>query len=268
MSAGTVEGAGVELAYDERGEGRPLVLVHGTASTKAIWDEVLEALGEGFRTIRYDRRGYGASGAPEGYTSTTVEEHGDDLIALLRRLDAAPALLCGHSFGAMTCLDVIVREPQLVSAAVLAEPPMLWLASGGAEAMSGLRAAIEEGAAAHGSDGAIAAFTREVCGPQALEVVGRERAMSALQYPRAFAADVAAAANWSVPPRRLREIGTPITLLAGTRTPQAFREPSEVLAEMIPGAELREAGSGHLVPNEAPEAMAEAIRSLAAPVQP
>lgn len=261
----TVEGAGVELAYDERGDGEAVVLVHGTASTRTIWREVRDELGDGFRTIAYDRRAYGESGEPEGFRRSSVPEHGDDLIAFLRALGLAPALLCGHSFGAMTCLEAIVREPELVRAAVLIEPPMLWLASGGARAMSSLRAEIESGAATRGSDGAIAAFTREVCGPQALDVVGHERAAAALRHPRGFATDLGAVGAWSVPPADLRAIDTPITFIAGTRTPQAYREPAEVLARMIPSAELRECDSGHLVPNEAPDVVADAVRDLAQP---
>jgi pimeloyl-ACP methyl ester carboxylesterase len=261
----TVEGAGVELAYDERGAGQTVVLVHGTASTRTIWDEVREELGDEYRTIAYDRRGYCESGEPEGYIGTTVGEHGDDLIAVLRGLDLAPALLCGHSFGAMTCLDVVVREPELVRAAVLIEPPMLWLASTGAEAASALRAEIEAGTEESGSAGAIAAFTKVVCGPDALDLLGYERATAALGYPRAFAADLGAVGNSSVPPRELRAIGTPVVLVAGTRTPQAYREPCEVLARMIPSAELRECESGHLVPNAAPDVVARAIRDLAQP---
>lgn len=265
MSAAKVEGAGVELAYDERGAGEPVVLVHGAASMRSIWDEVRDALGDGFRTIAYDRRGYGESGEPEDYRRTTVFEHGDDLIALLRGLDLAPAVLCGHSFGAMTCLDAVMREPGLVRGAVLIEPPMLWLAAGGAEAMSALHGAIEEGAAEHGSAGAIGAFVREVCGDHALESVGRERATAALAHPRGFGADMGAVGDWSVPPREIRAIETPVVMVAGTRTPQAYREPATVLARMIPGAELREADSGHLVPNEAPGVVAQAVRQLAQP---
>jgi pimeloyl-ACP methyl ester carboxylesterase len=265
VSAATVEGAGVELAYDERGSGEPVVLVHGTASTRTIWDEVRAELGDDFRTIAYDRRAYGESGAPEGFTAAPVPEHGDDLIQLLRRLDLAPALLCGHSFGAMTCLDVILREPGLVRAAVLVEPPMLWLGSTGTEATSQLRAALEEGVAERGSAGAIAAFSRVVCGPQALDVVGRERALASLRDARAFASDLNVVNQWAVAPRALRAIGTRVIMVAGTRTPRAYREPSEALARMIPGAELREADSGHLVPNEAPDVVAGAIRAIAQP---
>jgi pimeloyl-ACP methyl ester carboxylesterase len=262
VSARTVEGAGVELAYEEHGEGSPLVLVHGTASTRRNWDEVLEALGDGFRTIAYDRRAYGESGQPEDFRRSTVEEHADDLIALLRALDAAPALLCGHSFGAMTSLAVVMREPELVRAAVLLEPPMLWLAPSGAQGSSELRAAIEEGAAERGSAGAIAAFTRVVCGPDALDIVGYERAKTALEHPRGFATDIGAVGDWSVSGSDLRGIDTPVILVAGTRTPPPWREPTEVLARTIPGAELREADSGHLLPNEAPGVVVEAIREL------
>ena len=58
-------------------------------------------------------------------------------------------------------------------------------------------------------------------------------------------------------------IATPVVMVAGTRTPKPYREPSEVLARMIPGAELLECDSGHLVPNEQPQVVADAIRSLA-----
>jgi 2-(acetamidomethylene)succinate hydrolase len=263
VTAATIEGAGVELTYDERGAGEAVVLVHGTASTRAIWNEVRDELGDSFRTIAYDRRGYGDSGAPEGFTAAPVPEHGDDLIALIRGLGLAPVLLCGHSFGAMTCLDVILREPDLVRAAVLIEPPMLWLASNGTAALSELRAAIEAGTAEGGPTGAIAAFTRVVCGPRALDAVGLERAMAALQHPRGFASDVSVAAGWDVSLRDLRAISTPVTFVTGTRTPRAYREPAEALARTIPGAELREGDSGHLVPNEAPDVVAGAVRALA-----
>ena len=47
------------------GSGQAVLLIHGTASTRAVWDETLASLGPDLRAIRYDRRGYGQSGAPE-----------------------------------------------------------------------------------------------------------------------------------------------------------------------------------------------------------
>ena len=250
------------LTSEERGHGPPLVLVHGTASTRASWDEVAELVDGSFRTIRYDRRGYGAS-AELG--AETVEQHGDDLIALLRDLDAAPALLCGHSFGGLVCLDVLLREPGLARAAVLVEPPLLRLASNGADAMARMRAAVEEVATVSGAVAAIGRFSLELCGQRGLAAAGRERGEQSLRHPRAFAADLRAAAEWSVPAASLGAIATPVTLVTGIHTAAMWREPSEALARLIPGADLHEADSAHLVPIEAPEVVAGAIWSLAQP---
>ena len=98
MHAGTVEGAGAALAYRETGGGRSVVVVHDVAADAATWAPELERLGG--RAIAYDRRGYGASTAPEGYAATTVEEQAEDLAALLHALDAAPAVLLGDEAGA------------------------------------------------------------------------------------------------------------------------------------------------------------------------
>ena len=252
----------MEIAHEERGEGPPLVLVHGTASTRTSWDEVLELVSGSFRTIRYDRCGYGASSE---LGAASVEEHGDDLIALLRSLGAAPALICGHSFGGLVALDVLLREPGLVRAAVLVEPPMLWLGSNGAAAMARMQAAVEEVGTVSGAVAAISRFSLELCGQRGLAAAGPARGEQSLRYPRAFAADLGAAASWSVPAASLRGVDTPVILVTGVHTAAMWREPSEALARLIPGAELHEADSSHLVPIEAPEVVAGAIWSLSQP---
>src|SRR4051794_31959975 len=82
--ASTAEGAGVELAYDIEGSGPPVLLVHDIAS-----DRLGVPVVPGARAIRYDRRGYGESGAPEPYVGTTVMEQAEDAAALLRALDVS-----------------------------------------------------------------------------------------------------------------------------------------------------------------------------------
>ena len=113
MTPATVEAGGVELAVDDRGSGNAVVLVHGTATGRTVWRETVTALGDTVRTIAYDRRAYGDSGAPEPYGGTTVGEQADDLAELVDALDAAPAVVCGHELGAIACLDLLLRHARL-----------------------------------------------------------------------------------------------------------------------------------------------------------
>jgi pimeloyl-ACP methyl ester carboxylesterase len=57
---------GVELFYEETGEGEALVLVHGSWGDHTVWDLVVPGLSKHFRVITYDRRGHSRSSAPPG----------------------------------------------------------------------------------------------------------------------------------------------------------------------------------------------------------
>jgi len=91
---------GVELDWSESGEGASALLVHETAVDRSVWAPVTEALHGGVRAIAYDRRGWGASTAPDGYLRTTIEEQSEDAAVLVESLDAGPAVLCGAGTGA------------------------------------------------------------------------------------------------------------------------------------------------------------------------
>src|SRR4051812_11814540 len=110
----TVEGAGVLLHYTERGQGPAVLLVHGLASDARAMAPVADAIAaSGARAIAYDRRGYGESGAPEPYGGPSVEEQAEDAAALLRAIDAAPAVVAGDDFGALVALDLVKRHGAL-----------------------------------------------------------------------------------------------------------------------------------------------------------
>lgn len=264
MTQLAVEAGGVELAVDDRGAGQAVVLVHGTAAGRTIWRETVEALGDGVRTIAYDRRAYGDSGAPEPYGGTTVGEQADDLAALIRSLGAAPAVLCGHELGALACLDVLLRHRDVARAAVLLEPPMLWLVSTGPDAVSALRSAVEAGARGGGAAGAVDAYIEEVEGPDAPALLGHERVDAARQAARAFAADLGAAASWPAGRRELRAIAAPVTVVTGTRTAPVRHEAARRLAGLLPAGTLVELPTGHLSQVEAPADIAAAISNAAA----
>jgi pimeloyl-ACP methyl ester carboxylesterase len=254
VTPGRVEAGGVELAYDEQGDGPAVVLVHGTATARSVWRETIEALGDGVRAIAYDRRAYGDSGAPEPYGGTTVGEQADDLAELIESLNAAPATVVGHELGALACLDLAVRRPQLVSRAVLIEPALLWLVATGTDAVGDLREAVASAARDRGAAAAVR-------GPRAADLLGAERMDAAERSPRAFAADLAAAASWAGGRRELQALAAiPVTIVSGARSSPVRREAAETLAAMIPGAELMTLDSGHFAHLEQPSEVAAAIR--------
>lgn len=259
------EGAGVELAYDERGMGPAALLVHGTALTRLAWRETIDALGNGVRAIAYDRRGYGDSGAPEPYTGTTIEEQAEDAAALLRRLEAAPAVVCGHATGAVVALDLLLRHAELLRGAVLIEPPLYALSATAGEALGELREVVEEAARERGAVGAVEAFVAASEGEAFLAELGSERADAVRASVRGVFADLGAVTAWEFSRRALRGIEHPATILRGARSAALWREIAASLAELLPGAELRELDTGHMAPLDAPDAVAAAIRALASP---
>lgn len=77
----------------------PLMLSNSLGTTLSMWDDQMADFTRHFRVIRYDRRGHGQSGAPEG--PYTMEQLGRDVLAVLDRLDIAKTNWCGLSMGGM-----------------------------------------------------------------------------------------------------------------------------------------------------------------------
>ncbi|MFJ5899749.1 alpha/beta fold hydrolase [Streptomyces sp. NPDC093064] len=88
----------IELHYEDRGTGQPVVLVHGYPLDSRSWDkQVPTLLAAGYRVITYDRRGFGRSSpAADGYDYDTLAA---DLNSVLAELDLGDAVLVGHAAG-------------------------------------------------------------------------------------------------------------------------------------------------------------------------
>jgi pimeloyl-ACP methyl ester carboxylesterase len=233
-----VEGAGVALQYDERGDGPPVLVVHGMASDAAAWAPVLDELASaGARAIAYDRRGYGSSGAPEPYAATTVQEQAQDAGALLQQLAAAPALLVGDGFGALVVLELLVRRPELARAAVLADPPLHAFVPEATMALAVERELLEQALRAGGPAAAVRAWLGDGADP------GRAERAGAAQL--GFFADYAGQASWSPSRRELRAIGVPVAVVTGPQTPAFVVAAADAVAALLPDA--RRASDGGVV---------------------
>jgi 3-oxoadipate enol-lactonase len=104
----------VLLEHDVAGAGRAVVLLHSGVCDRRMWEPQWRSLGERFRVVRCDLRGYGATPVPPESFS-----HAGDVVALLDHLGIERASLVGSSFGGRVALEVAVTRPQRVDRLVL-----------------------------------------------------------------------------------------------------------------------------------------------------
>lgn len=96
----------------------PLILSNSLGTDLEMWSPQLQLLAANFRVIRYDTRGHGASSVPPG--PYTLDQLGNDVLALLDHLQIERAHFCGLSMGGLTGLWLAIHAPQRLSRVVLA----------------------------------------------------------------------------------------------------------------------------------------------------
>jgi len=106
---------GASLRLYERGEGAPVVLLHGLGGAASNWVAVAPALAERCRVLVPELPGHGASSALPAPVPT-LDAYADRVGAVLD----APAVVVGHSLGGVVALRLALRRPQLVRGMVLA----------------------------------------------------------------------------------------------------------------------------------------------------
>jgi 3-oxoadipate enol-lactonase len=118
---------GNTLAYERRGRGTPLVLLHGYPLDHTIWAPVAALLEDHFDLILPDLRGFGESGLPAG--NYTMADSAADVAGILDHLNIQAAFVAGHSMGGYVALAFAREFPDrtlglgLVSSQTLADPP-------------------------------------------------------------------------------------------------------------------------------------------------
>jgi pimeloyl-ACP methyl ester carboxylesterase len=107
----------VDLHYVERGQGEPLILIHGFPFDHTLWDKVAVTLELHARLILPDLRGFGQSPAPDGTYSMRL--FAEDIAALMDRLHIRKAVLAGHSMGGYVSLAFAQAYPDRVAGLAL-----------------------------------------------------------------------------------------------------------------------------------------------------
>ncbi|MGG3284180.1 alpha/beta fold hydrolase [Paenibacillus solani] len=115
------KGRDVDLYYEVKGEGKPLVFTHGASWDHEQWQPQVDFFSRRYQTVVWDVRGHGLSSLPDGKVNS--EDFSRDLADLLNNLGIEKATLCGLSLGGHVSLQTAVRYPDKVAALVLIGTP-------------------------------------------------------------------------------------------------------------------------------------------------
>ena len=262
---------GVELEYDVRGSGAPVVLIH--AGIFADWFKPLveePALTGRYRVVSYHRVGYAGSSRVAGPVSIAAQAA--HLRGLMRHLGIERAHLVGHSSGGNIALQLALDAPQLAHSVVLMEPA-LPVTTLGQERMLSMRAAMApvfEAYRAGDKARAVDGFMRGVSGPGYRVVLDRvlpgafEQAV--LDADTFFGQELPSLQQWSLSREDAARITQPVLSVVGAKSQQLspiWTERHQMVLAWMPKAEgLVVPDATHLLHVEHPRAVAEALAAF------
>jgi pimeloyl-ACP methyl ester carboxylesterase len=246
---------GTRIAYERRGEGPVLVLVHGTGIDHSYWDPVVPELELRFTLYIPDRRGRGQSGNAEPYD---IQREVEDVVTLIESLPSDVFVL-GHSYGALCSLESSLLTTH-ISRIVLNEPPIYTSVEVDypADAADRFLALLEAGEAeqalvllheAGGTSTAELDLLRSLPNWQA-------RVQAAPTLPR----EIISVKNYTFDPARFGQMNTPVLLLLGGATIPVYTAAIEALHAALPNNRLVVLeGQGHDAVITAPDRYAREV---------
>lgn len=108
---------GAQLYYEERGQGKPLIFLHGASLDLHQWKRQIEHFSSSYRVIALDARGHGKSSLPAGKVSPDV--FWQDVVAMMDFLCIPKAIICGLSMGGHVAIQVAINAGEQVERIIL-----------------------------------------------------------------------------------------------------------------------------------------------------
>jgi 3-oxoadipate enol-lactonase len=251
---------GLRLAYGDRGseQDRVLLLVHGFPLDRRLWAAQASALATMTRVITPDLRGHGKSAIVPG--PFTMDQHADDLAALLDYLKIRRAVVAGLSMGAYVAFAFWRRYPERVRGLILAdtraEPDSAAARAGRDAALAKVQ---QTGAAAYADE-----MLPRLLAPDSLadgKIVGAARKMMAEQPAAGIIGALGGLRDRADSRVTLPTITVPTLVIAGDADVITPPADAQAMAAAIPGARFVVIPkAGHLSPLENPRAFNAAVR--------
>jgi pimeloyl-ACP methyl ester carboxylesterase len=239
----------LRIAWEERGTGKPLLLIQGLGYARWSWEPIVPALAERHRVLFFDNRGIGGSDTPPGPYS--ARQMAGDALQVLDEAGVDRADVLGASLGGMIAQELAVVAPDRVDRLVLCcthpgVPHGL--------PMPEVTVRLFEEAVSLEPAEALRRFVVNALGPHAPGTLVDELTARRLANPQDPAGWQAQAAAGTTFPGVDGAIDKPALLVTGTEDNVVDPRNSDVLAERIPGARVeRLQGLGHLFFWEDPE---------------
>lgn len=252
----------LNVFYREKGQGEPIVFVHGNWVTSLTWEPVLSRLPKGFHGIAYDLRGRGKTEGPDN--DYTMPEMAADLLKFLDALGLQKVHLVAHSLGSAVAMQFVLEHPERVHTFTVVSPA--WVdgmppAYNNPEAQVALKSnkpLFTQALKAQMPTAPDDAFTQQV-----IDEGFEQRTEAAVR-------NLPALLNWK-PGDRLKETGVPTLVISGTLDPLTGGANAVRAAEALNAQNIVLEGVGHSPNIEMPDRFVELMMgnvSKAAPVRP
>jgi 3-oxoadipate enol-lactonase len=242
LQKGFAEVNGTSLYYEVAGEGHPLVLNHGGLVDHHLWDDQFDAFAQHFKVIRYDIRGFGASGMlSKGMEPYSMER---DLHSLLQFLGIEKTYVLGLSLGGTLAIDFTLQYPEMVDALITVgsglsgfewgEPDQELMAK-----FAAMEEAFKSGDIARSVEISLQLWTDgPYRTPQQVDPQVRERVrvMTTHNYERGDDEDVQPQEMEPPAAGRLSEIHVPVLIIVGGQDAEAILKIADTLEKSIAGA--------------------------------
>ncbi len=236
----------VPLAVEQRGDGVPILLIHGVYGTGALWAPITDSLGTRFRVIAPDMRGHGNSGSNPG--PLDAESVAADLIPTLDELGIATVHVLGHCLGGAAAQAFARMAPDRVRSLILVsaftfQPLTWWERLGGIVAPAIVRLLGTKHIATITRHSRSAAGGRRLSAGAARHLAGQMSRNSARRMAVGFATARSFNSRYW-----LHELRMPTLVITGESDRMVSPRQSRLLAGGIPDARLETvAGAGHMI---------------------
>jgi pimeloyl-ACP methyl ester carboxylesterase len=251
--------AGIELEYETRGAGAPVVFVHHGAGVDWFAPLLRARALDRFWLLHYHRLGYEGSTGLTG--ALTFEREAVTFRGLMDELGIARAHVVGHSASGCMALQFALDAPGVVHSLALLEPALMAVAS-----PPDVSRALELYGAGE-TTSAVETFIRATCGPRASSVLEQvlpgAMSQAVANADTFFTHELPALRRWSFGPTEARRIQQPVLAVLGEHSDSRFYQRQQLLLEWLPNVEpLVVSDVGHLLHVENPTGLATGLAAF------